>query len=157
MLPDSTTNEKASHGFVSYKINTKPNLQDGQTIDNQANIYFDVNLPVATNTYRHTIAKDMTSVFLGIFPIESDFNTKLNVIPNPMRDAATFELVTEKVISAQRPATLIVYNILGQKVHTQLFTGTMLTLSRGELQQGCYFYSVQINNQILTKGKLVVE
>ncbi len=157
LLPDSTTNEKASHGFVSYKINTKPNLQDGQTIDNQANIYFDVNLPVATNTYRHTIAKDMTSVFLGIFPIESDFNTKLNVMPNPMRDAATFELVTEKVISAQHPATLIVYNILGQKVHTQLFTGTTLTLSRGELQQGCYFYSVQINNQILTKGKLVVD
>ena len=45
-LVDSTTNEAKSHGFVRYKIRTKPNLVAGQRIENQANIYFDANVPV---------------------------------------------------------------------------------------------------------------
>ncbi len=56
-LPDSTTNEPASNGFVKFKIKQKANLPDGTIIENRAGIYFDFEAPVITNTYAHTIAR----------------------------------------------------------------------------------------------------
>ncbi|HLP22094.1 MAG TPA: leucine-rich repeat domain-containing protein, partial [Chitinophagales bacterium] len=47
-LPDSNTNEPASHGYVQYKVKLKPNLPIGATISNTAFIYFDFNEPVIT-------------------------------------------------------------------------------------------------------------
>ncbi|MBK7966532.1 MAG: hypothetical protein IPK10_15490 [Bacteroidetes bacterium] len=49
-LPDSNTNEPASHGYVQYKIRAKDSLLIGSTIENTANIFFDFNAPVITNT-----------------------------------------------------------------------------------------------------------
>lgn len=50
MLPDSTTNEKASHGFIKYRIKCKNNLVNGDIIKNWADIFFDFNSPVRTDT-----------------------------------------------------------------------------------------------------------
>ena len=54
-LPDSNTNEPASHGSVQYKIRAKDSLAIGITIENTANIFFDFNAPVITNTTSNTI------------------------------------------------------------------------------------------------------
>ena len=48
-LPDSTTNEPASHGFIAYKIKPTSNVSHGDIISNQANIFFDFNAPIETN------------------------------------------------------------------------------------------------------------
>jgi hypothetical protein len=49
-LPDSAVSQTASTGYVQYRIKLKPNLPIGTTIFNTANIYFDFNSPVVTNT-----------------------------------------------------------------------------------------------------------
>lgn len=49
-LPDSNSNEPASHGYIVYRIKLKKNLIAGDVINNSAGIYFDYNLPVETNT-----------------------------------------------------------------------------------------------------------
>jgi uncharacterized repeat protein (TIGR01451 family) len=49
-LPDSNSNEPESHGYVQYKIRAKDSLTVGSTIENTANIFFDFNAPVITNT-----------------------------------------------------------------------------------------------------------
>ncbi len=54
-LPDSSSNEPASHGFVQYKVRRKPGLPIGAQIQNTAYIYFDFNSPVVTNTTVNTI------------------------------------------------------------------------------------------------------
>lgn len=54
-LPDSNTNEPASHGFIEYSINALPGLPDGTEIENTAGIYFDFNAPVITNTTLNTL------------------------------------------------------------------------------------------------------
>jgi hypothetical protein len=54
-LPDSNTNEPASHGFVQYKIRAKDSLALGSTIENTANIFFDFNAPVITNTTSNAV------------------------------------------------------------------------------------------------------
>jgi len=58
-LPDSTTDEPNSHGFVRYKMNLKPNLPLDTHIDNTAYIYFDFNAPVITNTVHSTLYEKM--------------------------------------------------------------------------------------------------
>jgi hypothetical protein len=50
LLPDSNINEPQSHGFVRYRIQPKSNLIAGDSITNNAAIYFDFNDPILTNT-----------------------------------------------------------------------------------------------------------
>ncbi len=53
-LPDSVRNEPASHGFVRYSISPKAGLTENTVVRNQADIYFDFNVPVATNEVFNT-------------------------------------------------------------------------------------------------------
>ena len=48
-LPDSTSDEPNSHGWIQYRIKTKADITAGTTIHNTASIYFDFNTPVVTN------------------------------------------------------------------------------------------------------------
>ncbi|MFZ1677804.1 MAG: T9SS type A sorting domain-containing protein, partial [Saprospiraceae bacterium] len=50
LLPDSTSNEEASHGFIHFRINAKALLPVHSVIKNKASIYFDFNAPVITNS-----------------------------------------------------------------------------------------------------------
>lgn len=74
-LPDSFSNEPASHGYVQYKVRLKENLPIGTEIENTAFIYFDFNAPVITNTTVNTIsvvssveASLMADIGFGIYP-----------------------------------------------------------------------------------------
>jgi Leucine-rich repeat (LRR) protein len=55
-LPAVTIDEPGSHGFVAFKIKTKNNLVLGNSIANKADIYFDFNYPVETNTTNTTVS-----------------------------------------------------------------------------------------------------
>lgn len=61
MLPDSTTDEPGSHGFVSFTVDQMPDLPDGTELNNTVGIYFDFNSPVITNTTSHIIYRDVNS------------------------------------------------------------------------------------------------
>lgn len=49
-LPDSTSNESSSHGFVRYHILPKENLPEFSVVENKAKIFFDFNAAVGTNS-----------------------------------------------------------------------------------------------------------
>ena len=49
-LPDSTSDEPNSHGWVQYRIKLNPGLPEGTLIHNKAGILFDLNAPIITNT-----------------------------------------------------------------------------------------------------------
>ena len=59
-LADSTSNEPASHGWLFYKIKPKSNAVIGDNFDTTANIYFDYNAPVITNTYNTAVSTETT-------------------------------------------------------------------------------------------------
>jgi uncharacterized repeat protein (TIGR01451 family) len=54
-LADSNTNEPLSHGYIVFRIKPKSSLAAGDIITNKAFIYFDYNLPVATNLETTTV------------------------------------------------------------------------------------------------------
>jgi len=49
-LPDSNVSEPNSHGYVTFKIRPKFSTPKGAVISNFADIYFDYNAAVRTNT-----------------------------------------------------------------------------------------------------------
>jgi hypothetical protein len=85
-LPDSTSNESASHGFIEFSIKPIQGLPDGTEIENSANIYFDFNSPVVTNTALNTLQTNITSINntpkndrLVIYPVPFDKEIMVNL------------------------------------------------------------------------------
>lgn len=60
-LADSLSNEPASHGYVKFTVQPINGLNPGDEIKNTADIYFDFNPPIRTNTALNTI-EILTSV-----------------------------------------------------------------------------------------------
>ena len=60
-LEDSTTNEPASHGWIFYRIKSSTTASVGDDFEATANIFFDYNLPITTNTY-NTVIYDPLSI-----------------------------------------------------------------------------------------------
>ena len=75
-LPDSTSNEPESHGYIAYKIKPKNTLEIGDAIYNNASIFFDFNEPIHTNTVSTTVVAPNSEV------TESDFEFDLYPIPS---------------------------------------------------------------------------
>ncbi|MDW3651331.1 MAG: T9SS type A sorting domain-containing protein [Bacteroidia bacterium] len=61
-LPDSTTDEKNSHGYVMFEVAPLAGLPVGTELTNAAGIYFDFNEPVITNTVLNTITDVLPSL-----------------------------------------------------------------------------------------------
>ncbi|RYE15455.1 MAG: hypothetical protein EOP51_26845, partial [Sphingobacteriales bacterium] len=106
MLPDSNSNEPASHGFVLYSIQPQSSLTVGDQITNTAHIYFDFNEAVVTNT-------TMTAVGLvSASELQTD-GTRLHVYPNPNNGNFRLQLTDCKPGKVQ----IKLLNLLGQEVY----------------------------------------
>ncbi len=58
LLPDSTTNEQLSHGFIEFVIQQNLTNSSGTVIRNFADIYFDANEAVRTNSTHQTVCDE---------------------------------------------------------------------------------------------------
>jgi uncharacterized repeat protein (TIGR01451 family) len=68
-LPDSTTNEIASHGFIKYRIQALGGLPENTSIPNSAKIFFDFNPPVLTNV--------VSNILVSEYPVFADVQNPL--------------------------------------------------------------------------------
>ncbi|MDX9750244.1 MAG: hypothetical protein RBT71_04100 [Flavobacteriales bacterium] len=80
MLPDSAADPLGSQGFVRYRIVPKDPVAD-QVLSNAADIFFDFNPPVRTNTSELLVALPTA---IGALP-----QAGLRIRPNPARDMVT--------------------------------------------------------------------
>jgi uncharacterized repeat protein (TIGR01451 family) len=62
-LPHAAKDEPGSHGQITYTVKPKANLPEGTTITNKADIYFDFNPAVTTNTVTNTFIATPTLEF----------------------------------------------------------------------------------------------
>ena len=103
-LPDSTSDELGSHGFVKFKASTYNTLENGIEVNNNANIYFDYNLPILTNTAQ-VIISDKIPVYNPL-SIQTYVAEDITIYPNP-----TTGLL---VIETNNLQEVKIYNIRGQ-------------------------------------------
>lgn len=83
-LPDSVSDEPGSHGAVKFTMTTVSGMVPGTVIGNRANIYFDYNEPVITNT-----AECVVLATVGITAAE---NSTPLLWPNPTGTQAMLQL-----------------------------------------------------------------
>lgn len=104
LLPDSNRNEPASHGFIRFRIKTKPGLLLGDSVANQAAIFFDFNAPVITND---AVTKVGAPTGLGKPKTEL---SAFRLYPNPARNY----VIVASAFKNNTAATVSLINMLGQ-------------------------------------------
>ncbi len=134
LLADSNTNEPASHGYVHYRIKPLSTLLLGDSILNQAAIFFDYNLPVFTNT-AYTVIE--TSTGAGMMAMGDHFLLS----PNPASGAL---LVSTRATHQQ--ATLIVTDIASRELIRERMIGATHTLDMADLPRGVYTITLRNAN-----------
>ncbi|RWW99745.1 T9SS-dependent choice-of-anchor J family protein [Flavobacterium cerinum] len=77
-LPDDKANEPGSHGYVTYRIKPKATFGVGNTVFNTAEIYFDFNPAIVTNTAKTTVIE-----MLGV---NENQLAVARLYPNPVQD-----------------------------------------------------------------------
>jgi hypothetical protein len=102
ILPDSNNNEAGSHGFFTFSIKGKPDLQLGETLHNRAYIYFDYNVPIITNTVVTEV-----SIPSGNNNLTNENLLQLKISPNPAQTHCSIEL-------PDSGGTLAIFNAYGQ-------------------------------------------
>jgi hypothetical protein len=121
-----TNDEPLSHGYITYKIKPITSIAIGNVISNVANIYFDFNAPIVTNTATTTISALSNQNFA--------FND-LNYFPNPVKNSLSISntsLIEEIEITS----------LLGQRILTKKINELQTELNLSELANGIYFVKV---------------
>ena len=123
-------NDATNDGYVAFKIKTLPSLVLGDTFTNNANIYFDYNFPITTNTYTTTVAALSTQDY--------DFGNYFTLYPNPAKNVLNIQAKQGLAINS-----IEIYNQLGQIV--MAVTNAVNTVDVANLASGTYF--VKINTE----------
>lgn len=148
-LPDSLANPLGSNGFLTYTARPMEGLPAGYVISGAAEIYFDFNPPILTNTVFHTIAENFIVVDAYDVP---DQQLSLAVFPNPGDDLIHFSMKNHngQVWQVQ------LYDAMGKLVKSADSNRDLLPVSCSELPSGIYIFQVTMAGHSLSTGKVVI-
>jgi len=140
-LPDSTTDEAASHGSVSFSVKLNPSLPLGTQIKNKGYIYFDANPAVVTNTTLNTIYTSLQTQPVAAQP-------QFSIYPNPAHDLLYIESPEAGIVS--------VTDISGKMIIGRNIAAGKTTLDLHTLAPGLYIIRA-ISNEKVTTTKFIRE
>lgn len=152
LLPDSTTNEAASHGFVKFQITPDLALPLQTTIFNRAGIYFDFNEPIITNSTLHTIDVDFIEIPSVSSTFEGDASLPYRFYPSPLSTSALLDLEDYFV----QNGSFNVFNMQGQILRQESFVGNKFEFQRNQLSDGLYFFTVEDRGQTIISGTIIM-
>jgi uncharacterized repeat protein (TIGR01451 family) len=146
-LPPSVPDTTIGKGYIMYKIKPKPGYAVGDIIPNTANIYFDFNPAVVTNTFNTEFVSA-----LGIQNFETD---EFVISPNPAS-----EKININVKNRNENITLIqIFDQIGRLVQKQIFSNKRYseTLEINNLSQGIYYIEVTTESNQIGRKKIIVK
>ncbi|MEM6805252.1 MAG: FG-GAP-like repeat-containing protein, partial [Bacteroidota bacterium] len=149
-LPDSTSNEAASHGFVQFKIKPGEGVLVGTIIENTAAIQFDFNEYIITNTVKNQVVNALS--------LAEQSQLELKVNPNPLVDESFAELYhkTEAGIRINIER-LEIYNTLGNLVHVlSKVDQPMVAIRKNHLPAGVFIVKAYDKNGFSYSQKIEV-
>jgi type IX secretion system substrate protein len=145
-LPGSTVDEPGSNGYITYKVKPKATLVLGDIIAADADIYFDFNLPIATNT--------VTTELVALLNTHHDDFENLEMYPNPARGKVSIRFNED----VNGETTISVFDLQGKSVlvNAGMMQDAETSLDISKLQTGMYFVKIDSGNKTAVK-KLVVK
>lgn len=145
-LPSVIQNEALSNGYLTFKIKVKPGFQVGDIIPNFAEIYFDTNPAIITNTFMSEF-----TVNLGV----ENFSTgNVLLYPNPTNSILNVSLKGTN----ERLAKITIYDMIGKTIQT--VSGDSLqqiAMNVGNLSTGIYMIEITTDSNLTQTRKFVVE
>ena len=145
-LPDSVSNEMASHGFVSFRIKDRAGLAEKTEITNTAYIYFDQNPAIVTNTTLNILVSRLDELSTATHNPQRKSNFR--VYPNP---AQGYVIVAGENTHSQNRWALI--NAQGQTCMQGLTKTWPFEINSQHLPNGLYF--LQLADQEVLKVLIV--
>lgn len=130
--------DENNDGYVVFKIKTLPTLVLGDTFESKADIFFDYNFPIITNTYSTEIVSERLNI--------DDVNRNdIQIYPNPVKDILTIK-------GTSLIQSISMYTLSGQLLLEQRENTNELDLS--PLKDGIYILKLkthlgEINRQII--------
>ena len=182
VLPPAEQDSAASQGYVSYKISVDEDAEEGITVRNNANIYFDFNPAIVTNTTENTLYKDEDMD--GYYSIDDcdetnpDINPGATEIPNNGIDencdggdlsTSTLDIKGNQIKVVPNPAIdqvsinyeglsfdIEMYNTTGKYIMSQSTANGLMSIDLENMNPGVYIIKLT-DNELLssTAFKLV--
>ncbi|MCB0526468.1 MAG: hypothetical protein R3A50_00710 [Saprospiraceae bacterium] len=149
-LADSSSNEPASHGFVTFAVQRYKNYSPYFRIRNRAAIYFDFNDPIITNTVETRLYSPSVST---LEPKVKKTVNELLIMPNPANEYCRVSV--NGLLSG--PGVLMVTDNNGKLMYEKYIPDVSLEqqLSLDRLPNGVYHVVIK-GSQGRLGGKLIV-
>lgn len=126
-LPPSIANTTTGKGYIVFQIKPTAGYAVNDIIPNTANIYFDFNPAIVTNTCNTQFVSTLAN---------TDFDTnELSVYPNPVQNNLT-------ITNISTIDSVTIFSILGQEVKSQKVNALKVEINTSELSNGIYFVKV---------------
>lgn len=139
-LPAAQTNEPGSHGYIMYKIKPISTLAVGNVIENTADIFFDFNAAIVTNT--------ITTQIQSLSTTDNSF-AQLTTYPNPTSGKINIANVPDGVLNFD------LYDVGGKLIISSTFEGDF-SVDVSQVQSGLYFLKIRSGRESATK-KVVIK
>lgn len=128
--------DASNDGYVVFKIKLLPSVTQGINFSNQANIYFDYNFPIITNTTNSVIEN------LGVTSF--DFENQFTIFPVPTTNV--LQLISKDNLEI---SDIELYNSMGQIIQKAI--GNQQSFDVSNLSKGSYYLKIKTENLTFVK------
>jgi uncharacterized repeat protein (TIGR01451 family) len=149
-LVDSLTDERNSHGFVTYEIYPIEEIKDYSEIENTAHIIFDSNAAIVTNTVKNTMVTTIPTSYT-----DQNLISSFEVYPNPVISKNHVYIDCE-IESLASNLYIIMYNILGQEIKSQKCKNGMNEVNLKNVTSGVYFIGMRKDGHVIKTAKISI-
>jgi uncharacterized repeat protein (TIGR01451 family) len=130
-LPPSVVDTSIGKGYVVFQVKPKPGYAVGDIIPNTANIYFDFNPAIVTNTF--------LTEFVSVLNSDSFTSNQTIIFPNPTSNILNIE-------SKNTISTIEIMDINGRSLLSKKQKTTSTSINVESLSNGIYFVKVTSEN-----------
>lgn len=144
-LPSENQDEPGSHGYVTFKIKLNPGFAVGDVIENNAEIYFDFNPAIITNTFQTTFVPNLST---GTFD-----PSQLVIYPNPAKEMVQVSITN----STETLSKIVIYDIIGKAIKTVSGNKAhQATVNVSDLSSGVYMIEITTDADLKQIRKFIV-
>ena len=133
-LPPQEVDEEGSNGHIAFEIRTVDDLIIGDSVENTANIFFDFNPPIITNTVVTTVAEPLS--------IDDFVADTIKIYPNPVSNGLNIQFE-----GGRTSAQISLVSLQGQVVARTETT----YIDVAKLSAGVYFLRIETEQGLFIK------
>ncbi|HEX8270038.1 MAG TPA: T9SS type A sorting domain-containing protein [Flavobacterium sp.] len=143
-LPPQSADDEASNGYILYKVKPAAGYAVGDIIPNTANIFFDFNSAIVTNTFN--------TEFVNALAVPNFLGSGMTVYPNPANSAVNVSMRS----SADLIQTILITDLLGKQIIDTQVNASDATIDVSSLSKGLYIIQINTDSNNRQVRKLII-